>query len=205
MDLLIGADKYWDIVLDKIIRGDGPTAVASKIGYLLSGPIQATRKRSHILNLFVNNYKDSDLERFWNLESIGITPEEESTTGEMLQNYQKNSITFKDGRYIAKLPWVEDQPPLSSNFHIARKRTENVIRRLRQEPTLLRKYGEIIADQEQRGFIEKVDGRIDSQQGSRIHYIPHHCVRKDSATTPIRIVYDCSCRMSGDQSITSNS
>ncbi|XP_045198804.1 uncharacterized protein LOC123553115 [Mercenaria mercenaria] len=27
-----------------------------------------------------------------------------------------------------------------------------------------------------------------------MHYIPHHAVKKDSATTPIRIVYDCSCQ-----------
>ncbi|XP_071170914.1 uncharacterized protein [Mytilus edulis] len=39
IDLLIGADHYWDIIEDKVIRGKGPTAVQSKIGYLLSGPI----------------------------------------------------------------------------------------------------------------------------------------------------------------------
>ena len=39
ISLLIGADYYWDIVGDKIIRGNGPTAVSSKIGYLLSGPV----------------------------------------------------------------------------------------------------------------------------------------------------------------------
>ena len=32
-----------------------------------------------------------------------------------------------------------------------------------------------------------------------MHYIPHHGVRKDSSTTPIRIVYDCSCRESDDK------
>ena len=29
-----------------------------------------------------------------------------------------------------------------------------------------------------------------------MHYIPHHAVHKDSATTPIRIVFDCSCKES---------
>ncbi|VDH97053.1 Hypothetical predicted protein [Mytilus galloprovincialis] len=30
----------------------------------------------------------------------------------------------------------------------------------------------------------------------QVHYIPHHPVKKDFTTTPIRIVYDCSCRQS---------
>ena len=34
ISLLIGGDFYWDIVQDKIVRGNGPTAVSSKIGYL---------------------------------------------------------------------------------------------------------------------------------------------------------------------------
>ena len=38
ISILIGADHYWDVVQDKIIRGAGPTAAKSKIGYLLYGP-----------------------------------------------------------------------------------------------------------------------------------------------------------------------
>ena len=37
--LLIGADHYWEIVEDHVIRSNGPTAVGSKLGYLLSGPL----------------------------------------------------------------------------------------------------------------------------------------------------------------------
>ena len=39
VQLLIGADFYWDVVGNKVIRGPGPTAVESKLGYLLSGPL----------------------------------------------------------------------------------------------------------------------------------------------------------------------
>jgi len=38
------------------------------------------------------------------------------------------------------------------------------------------------------GFIERVDHHCEQ---SSVHYIPHHPVRKESCTTPIRIVYDC--------------
>ena len=39
INLLIGADFYWNIVQDRIVCGNGPTAVESKIGYLLLGPL----------------------------------------------------------------------------------------------------------------------------------------------------------------------
>ena len=43
-----------------------------------------------------------------------------------------------------------------------------------------------------RGFIEKVnDDTIND-----VYYQPHHPVKKDSLTTPIRIVCNCSCRRS---------
>ena len=42
ISLLIGADYYWDIVQDHIIRGNGPTAMQSKLGYLLSGRVTST-------------------------------------------------------------------------------------------------------------------------------------------------------------------
>ena len=37
--VLIGADYYWHFVEDHIVREEGPVAVKSKLGYLLSGPV----------------------------------------------------------------------------------------------------------------------------------------------------------------------
>ena len=59
-------------------------------------------------------------------------------------------------------------------------------------PDLLWVYNDIIKEQERRGFIEKIDS---SPPTGPVHYIPHHHVNKDSKTTPIRIVYDCSCQI----------
>lgn len=57
---------------------------------------------------------------------------------------------------------------------------------------LLQLYSKIISDQFAAGFIGRVPRTQQTPQGC--HYIPHFAVQKDSATTPIRIVYDCSCR-----------
>ncbi|KAK3734083.1 hypothetical protein QZH41_000760 [Actinostola sp. cb2023] len=97
---------------------------------------------------------------------------------------------MEDGRYSAKLPWRLYHPPLPSNEEITRQRTYSMIKRLAIHPAKLCMYNKIIAEQETRGFIERV---ADPDQTSGIcHYIPHHAVRKDSTTTPIRNVYDCS-------------
>ena len=69
--LLIGADHYWDIVEDTVIRGQGPTAVASKLDYLLSGPLQTSfiRPSETVVNwlhtLSSTKKGEFDLEQFW--------------------------------------------------------------------------------------------------------------------------------------------
>ncbi|XP_045171011.2 uncharacterized protein LOC123533438 [Mercenaria mercenaria] len=197
ISMLIGADFYWDIVEDRIIRGEGPTAVKSKIGYLLSGPVPAESAHStnHVCNVNTLHFSPDMLERFWSLESMGITQTtEDNDKSDYFKNYQQSCIEFKDSRYSAKLPWKLEHPPLPTNYEVTKKRTENTIRRLQRDPYLLQKYDDIITEQERRGFIEKVI--TDTPPTGQVHYIPHHPVKKESSTTPIRIVYDCSCRQS---------
>lgn len=197
IEILIGADYYWSIVGDTIIRGQGPTAVESKLGYLLSGPTlsSACNTGNSILNVIVAHKEEEiNLEKFWEIESLGVGDKSANTDFDDFQKtYEKTAIYYHDNRYFAKLPWKNEHPPLPMNKAVAFRRTENVIRRLSKEPQLLEKYGEIINEQEKRGFIERVnDDEI--KPNSKLHYIPHHPVKKDSATTPIRIVYDCSCK-----------
>ena len=46
-DILIGCDFYWDIVTGETVRGDrGPTAVQTKLGWVLSGPISINESHS---------------------------------------------------------------------------------------------------------------------------------------------------------------
>ena len=91
ISLLIGADKYWDIVGNRVIQGDRQTAVQSKIGYVLSGPLP-TPSTDMATDCIMN-----------------ITTPSPDT-------YQRNCTVFKDGRYSAQLPWkpyrVPDPPPL---------------------------------------------------------------------------------------------
>ena len=196
--LLIGADFYWSIVEDHIIRGDGPTAMKSKLGYLLSGPIpslQTVDKSLKVFNTAVQLTEENDISKFWDTESAGTLPTTESySDNQFLASYLKSSVTCQpDGSYIVKFPWKDNHPPLPSNQHICEKRARSLAHKLSHTPNLLKLYGEIISDQMKCGFIEQV---TESEIPSHCHFIPHHPVKKDSTTTPIRIVYDCSCRQS---------
>ena len=111
-----------------------------------------------------------------------------------MENYLSSCVTrATDGAYVARFPWRTHHPPLPSNYTVAERRTRQLAKRLATQPKLLQLYHQIIADQEARDFIERVDT---SSEYADTHYIPHHAVEKDSPTTPTRIVFDCSCRQS---------
>ncbi|XP_048770094.2 uncharacterized protein LOC125676243 [Ostrea edulis] len=198
VSLLIGADFYWSFVGDEIIRGNGPTAVSSKLGYLISGPTRISNSTSKVQTsmhnvLTFHKNEEVNIARFWEIEDIG---EKDGLLHEKAETYGQHSISFENGRYSAKLPWKDSCAELPTNEEIVRRRTKNVIKRLASDGDMLDIYSKIIQEQEARGFIEKVDISKDTNS-TRKHYIPHHPVAKDSSTTAIRIVYDCSCRMNG--------
>ena len=200
ISLLIGADFYWKIVQDKIVRGNGPTAMESKIGYLLSGPLSPPHTALDgvdVLHVGVEGMEGTNIAQFWNVEFTGTLPTTTSTNTDdqrFLTAYLNSSVHQNpDGSYIVGFPWKNDHPPLPSNRGICERRTRSLARKLAQTPELLKTYGDIIVDQVKRGFIERVR---ECDVPYNCHFIPHHAVKKQSVTTPVRIVYDCSCRQS---------
>ena len=127
---------------------------------------------------------------------MGTTPVKQNPGTDFLQQYLDNNITVQpSGTYCLRFPWKIDRPALPSNFTICAKCTRSMAYRLAKTPHLLKIYSNIIKEQEMRGFIERVGNNPTSKA---VHYIPHHPVRKESSTTPVRIVYDCSCKQSAD-------
>ena len=79
VSLLISVDYYWKLVGDDVIRGNGPTAVQSKLGYLLSGPLVQSAASNTVTSMHIGIHSehgnvDQTLERFWEVESSGTFP-----------------------------------------------------------------------------------------------------------------------------------
>ena len=72
----------------------------------------------------------------------------------------------------------------------------SLLHRLKQTPSILREYDDIIQDQLKKGIIEPVTETAPSS--SRLRYLPHHAVICiDKTTTKVRVVYDASAKSDG--------
>jgi hypothetical protein len=105
--MLIGTDYYWDIVQNKIIRGKGPTAVQSRLGYFLSGPMSNSTgytTSASMLNILIQHKNaEYDLERFWKLESMGVTTDEYTNiNNDFSETYKMTSIRGLSFNLLAK-------------------------------------------------------------------------------------------------------
>lgn len=86
ISILIGTDYYWAFIQDHIIRGEGPTAQQSKLGYLLSGPVPRVIISSLQLTSSLPAPETPNLEQFWSVEAIGTTSDK-SSESPFLQTY----------------------------------------------------------------------------------------------------------------------
>ena len=103
------------------------------------------------------------------------------------------------GHKVKDFPWSKTtlQYHLANyHVHVCERRTRSLAKRLAHTPDILQTHGDNISEQDLRGFIEQVET---ASSPTNVHYIPYHPVSKESSITPIRIVYDCSCRQSVNQ------
>ena len=203
IDVLIGADFYWDFVSKEIIRGGNkdPVTVRTSLGLVLSGCIgttttSATQLTTHVMRTNIENEEvavvneeerlDELVRNFWRIDDIN---DPESSDEKVMEEFAEN-IQFENGRYVVSLPWKDTTDIIPDNFMLCKARLTSLLNRLRKNPELFKKYDSIIEEQYRNGIIEKVTQNIE-ETGS-VHYIPHReVIREDRDTTKIRIVYGC--------------
>ena len=206
VDILVGSDQYWQLVSGKVVRGDdGPTAIQTKLGWVLSGPtngaVQNDQQQNNLVTMHVLKTAtkpvditieslDGSLQRFWDLKSLGVRPRS------VYEKFEER-ITFEKDRYKVHLPWKLPHPILPDNYELSMKRLSNLLKRLNQDPEVLKEYDSVIKEQLKNGIVEVVEKPADGEVG-KTHYLPHHAViRRDKATTKLRVVYDASARSYG--------
>lgn len=165
IDMLLVAGYCYEIVTGDIIKSDtGPTAVRSKIGWLLFGPTSTTTPSYTMSQLVIDGWREmlfeekendelvTNLKRFGELGLLGIVEKDENQVfTDVLRD-----ITFNGSRYEVGLPWKEETPSLSNDYELSYNRLTSLGNRLRHDPTLLKEYNAIIEEQIKQGVAERV-------------------------------------------------
>lgn len=194
IDLVIGSD-YWGIAMTgrKVTISCGLTAFETIWGWTLSGVIPYHNQSSNIISMFL---VEEEVNKLWSLDVIGIKDPIENLTQvqeekAVMKLFRENLKQDEEGRYKVKLPWVDDVPDISSNKKMATCRLMSATKKLNLN-SQFKTYDDIFKSWLDEGFIEKVN----IEENVKGHYLPHHPVFKESITTPVRPVFDASCKTS---------
>ncbi|XP_028407174.1 uncharacterized protein LOC114529561 [Dendronephthya gigantea] len=122
IDILIGSDYYWSVVTGEVVQGSdgcGPAAVTSKLGWLLSGPVDSTvgisATHSNLIvssksEVIQDSCKDDELtttlRKFWDTETIGIHEVQDEGESKLFMT----DVKYNGTQYEVGLPWGEDRP-----------------------------------------------------------------------------------------------
>ncbi|UYV82396.1 hypothetical protein LAZ67_21001940 [Cordylochernes scorpioides] len=193
--MLIGSDLLSSILTGRMqILQNGVVATETKLGWTVMGPAIGKDMEDSCLIVTSFHVNSFDVQDLWKLDVLGIMDAAETKSRKDL--IEASNTHFKEtvkrdesGRYIVSLPWIAGHPPVN------RRTTENRLlttTRNVQGKMLYEKYDTIFEEWEKERFIEEVEDKWEE-----CSYLPHRPVLKDSHTTPIRPVFDASCKKKG--------
>src|SRR5579863_2723814 len=102
----------------------GPSIIYSKLGPIVAGEFESSNASTNPVRSFLTltSSLEDQLQRFWSLEEV---PESHSLKPSELncENYYSNTTTRDNsGRYIVRLPFVEEPQSLGSSKEVALSR-----------------------------------------------------------------------------------
>ena len=176
VDILIGADYYWSLVEGTVMRGAPwePVTIATKLGYVFSGPkramVMVDEQNGDSVNLTVthvlkvesavvqHDLLTSELRRFWDYGSLGIQNQSLSLNDKFVRE-----VEFVKGRYQVRLPFKEDHGLLPDNFALRKSRLASLLKRLSLRlDEIAKHYNDVIQQQLKEGVFEPVEQAVNS-------------------------------------------
>ena len=204
IDLLIGLDFYFSFVKGEVRRGThGPVAVDTILGWVICGSYKGESVSqllctTHTLRLDTVKNVDEPLtklmNKFWKVDSLGVGSE-----AEVVKSFE-NNISFNGKRYVVKLPIKPHHDPLPDNYKLTTCRLKSMLSKLRNDPSLLKEYDQVIQGYIKDEILEVVPP--DDTAESNVHYLPHRAVvKQDRETTKVRVVMDASAKLKNEPSL----
>jgi len=192
VDLLIGADCFWDLLCVGQIRVGRTqlTMQKTRLGWIAAGPMTsdcATSIKCHLSKL---EDIHKQMTKFWELEEYSnqaiLSQEERECEVHFSQTCKRDDT----GRFVVSIPLKENPNTLGDSYNQALRRLISLETRLRKDPVLKEQYTAFLTEYENLQHMSRV---TDNPAPETVYYMPHHCViRKESLTTKVRVVFDAS-------------
>lgn len=215
IDLLIGNDYYYSLLRNESHKiRENLHLINTDLGWIVSGQIEDSDISSELSVITYCQCHQSectyftepdlplrnvDMNFLWSLESIGIVDSPKATREEKTVKYFNETVTFQNGRYQVKWPWIEFPPILPTNFGLSFGRLKGLLKRA--DSDTLMDYQDILDEQLHAGVIEMIEPETIPiyQVNPPVHYIPYHIVRQVGKKG--RLVYDASARLKDQRSL----
>ena len=187
-------DYYQDVMTGcmRHMSTSGPIAMESMFGWILGGRVRSTEEESGQTLFVRTSSAGEDLERIWNLESIGIESspfssaceEKQSLETAAVAHFENTCTRLNDGRYEVRWPKKENFHTLPEDDKLARLRLERCEKALERSGRR-QEYEKAIMQYIDEGYAERAPSTPDGP----LHVMSHHAVYKNGK---IRIVFDAS-------------
>ena len=95
------------------------------------------------------------LKRFWDLETMGITPPKPVMTADESVAWHKvsESIKFENDNYVVAVPWQNERPNLPNNRPLVEKHLESTEQKLSKNPEIADSYQKVIKEYLEKNYI----------------------------------------------------
>ncbi|XP_063901935.1 uncharacterized protein LOC135121564 [Zophobas morio] len=208
IDILIGAGLFWELLCPNENSPAGELKLqATQLGFIVGGslnvPHSGNLNTSSGLSITLTSVLEKQVEKFWELEQCRtvctrLTDEELKSEN----HYKLTTNRAADGRFIVKLPFVNNPPILDSNRKNALRQFYNLERKLVKKPDLKADYSKFMREYKLLNHMEEVPpNEIENQ---RVTYLPHHAVFKESTSTKLRVVFNASSKTESGLSLNDN-
>ncbi|XP_060531501.1 uncharacterized protein LOC132705087 [Cylas formicarius] len=190
VDLLIGADTFWDLLdNEKISLGSHkPILHNSRLGWFISGPLGISTPNHSFCHLSTLDVQ-KQLAKFWEIEELSCEPilsdEKFQAEGHFSDNFKRGS----NGRFTVAIPLKKSSEVLGDSKLQATNQFLQLERKLSKNPKLKAMYTDFMTEYHDLGLMSI----FSSSNFKPTYYSPHHGVLKeDSSTTKLRVVFNSS-------------
>ena len=206
IDILLGVDVYHDILKPGLILGPKgtPAAQETMFGWVLFGNTNIGQTPTEVTTLHASTSSPSceeTLHKFWTLEEppkprLPLSPTDKLVVQDFDRSYKRDET----GRFVVKLPFKPQGLPLGESRPMALRRFLSLGRRL-QRFDQLQDYSRVMDEYFTLGHAERVPDADLNKPAEDSFYLAHHAVYKESASTPLRVVFDGSMKTTSGVSL----